>query len=748
MGNNIADWESELQESLRGSPTDYQMAGALLSAVPGRVEWERFTTAVRDEWWVWSADASRWPNCLLVLYAGLAFFEYEDRQFWPKLSALVQRDITNNLQSEINRAFADAARKIGLRILTRARGGDYVGSAVYHIGVPISLWDGFLDVCAWALLQDEWQTLSETEWQDAMAGCAGGRIRLRKFLTDNREAANAFIHEMLDARRVLSEDGSLKISDIKQATLLRQEYFDEVPETAEFLRPSDPDSLFADRVRLFWDEQGCHISLNLPPVASDKLPASWRVGDVTQEAASTADALHLDADSFVSALTVELSSAAGQEAKRLRGLEPFGLFDDETNRFANPEREQLPVSRYTIISRFPLEDISRTGFSEEESANEAYELRDGTTCFLTRLYPTSNAPEATFTVRDKAIRLRFRPVFKIETRMVVGEGRFSAHFLREIGRLTVERLPQLFVAIPKGQFKNAGTVLQRKFDVVVDDAQAYVAYGRWERHHEDAHREFYSWCWSNKPVGKKLAPRTLHGFTELDRRDFEVPALDGPRTISVAAKELQLRFTHEIEIVKPFSGMESRWRNLPGSFLPWFLVCQMPDGIALDEMLLIQAMIAPASAFTAHSLFRALCRYANFGFLSRRGQKWRIEESRVAIRRQQNKCDTLYCGDPSILWGLYRHILSSNRNLQRRLSTSRIQDRQLPSDGGPDRQPRVHRVIRAGEQEGQALPIIEVVQGRRHPPCLRMVWGSRIEGSVRSYLEHRGVRVEIDLWRP
>ena len=32
--------------------------------------------------------------------------------------------------------------------------------AAYHIGVPLSLWDGLLEVCEWALLQDDWKDLS------------------------------------------------------------------------------------------------------------------------------------------------------------------------------------------------------------------------------------------------------------------------------------------------------------------------------------------------------------------------------------------------------------------------------------------------------------------------------------------------------------------------------------------------------------------------------------------------------------
>src|ERR1043165_5798912 len=92
-----------------------------------------------------------------------------------------------------------------------------------------------------------------------------------------------------EARPILTEDESLTINQIKQACLLRQEYFDEVPETAEFLRPSDPESLFKDGARLVWNDHQRRISLYLPSVARDNLPEVWKFEGLTQEAAATPD---------------------------------------------------------------------------------------------------------------------------------------------------------------------------------------------------------------------------------------------------------------------------------------------------------------------------------------------------------------------------------------------------------------------------------------------------------------------------
>ena len=57
---------------------------------------------------------------------------------------------------------------------------------------------------------------------------------------------------MLDARELLRDDPTLTLSALKEVCRLRREYFEEVPETADFLREDDPESLFADQARLSW----------------------------------------------------------------------------------------------------------------------------------------------------------------------------------------------------------------------------------------------------------------------------------------------------------------------------------------------------------------------------------------------------------------------------------------------------------------------------------------------------------------
>ena len=328
MENRLENWESNIEEELCCiEVAERQKAGALLRVVPNHADWDRFLATVKKEWWIWRHDLTRYPNCLVVLYGGLAFYEYDENKFWPQFAEAVGDRVPANRQIDINRQFAEAAESFGLKIRQRDSGMDFVGSAVYHIGIPLSMWDGFLEICEWALWQDDWKGLSDQGWSEAVTKRAGSRTRLRNFLLDNREAASAFIQEMHDAREILIEDELLAISDLKQACILRQEYFDEVPETAEFLRPANPESLFRDRARLVWDEQHYCINLHLPAVANEKLPATWTVGTRTQAAATAPDILTLNSEAFAHSLLLSLQSGQHSETQWLRGVAPWGLFD-------------------------------------------------------------------------------------------------------------------------------------------------------------------------------------------------------------------------------------------------------------------------------------------------------------------------------------------------------------------------------------------------------------------------------------
>jgi hypothetical protein len=204
MLSNLTKWETRFEKRLAElDPDKCGRAGALLPFVPDREEWDDFLGVVRDSWWTWKPNIGLCPKCLVVLYGGLAFFEYEDRKLWPKFAQVVGAEtIPVNQQTDINAAFAGSATELGLKILQRPHGTLYVGSAVFHVGIPLSLWDGFLEFCEWALWNDQWKDLDNQDWETEVTSRAGGRTRLRSFLIDNREAAGDCIREMLDAQGV------------------------------------------------------------------------------------------------------------------------------------------------------------------------------------------------------------------------------------------------------------------------------------------------------------------------------------------------------------------------------------------------------------------------------------------------------------------------------------------------------------------------------------------------------------------
>ena len=633
----LEPWEDRFREDIEKiDETKRQKAGALLPVIPCHEDWDKFLDSAKMTWADWRRDMGQFPYCLIVLYGGLAYYKYDVNTFWPQFAEAVgEAPLPTNQRSEVNDVFAKAAKTCGLKIRQRSHGTDYVGSAVHLIGVPLSLWDGFLEICEWALSWDNWTELSNEEWSNVLTKRAGSRTRLKNFLLDNRDTTSAFIQEMHDARKILTEDQSLTIGDLQQASLLRQEYFDDVPETAEFLRPEDPDSLIKDRARLVWDEGSARISLYLPAVSLDKLPATWKIGALTQEAASTPDVIILNAEAFVPSLVLKLES--GQQ--RISGIAPWRLFDLDRTRFVDSEcRQQFPIHSYAIISRKPLDDIQRKGFGEEDNPiNDLYELEDGTSCYVTRLWPVEKQAELSVTHAGVTKKLTFRPQSKIEARIFAGEGNYAANFCCYNERLKLERLPLLCIAIPFGSFQDTETVLRHKFLVHVGEQ---LAEGIWEKRHEDDRQEFYFWRW-----GDELQPRKKV-------------------TVFVKSPGLGIKFDYQIEMLLPKDGMDECWQNLPGAFLPWVLLAQpavgTKEGMKWNDLLLAKEAIAPEQQLSPYRLRK----YEKHGLLKQCGVRWLIAESRAIFEPAvAGECNLRFCGNPAVLWSLFRYMSDKTSDL-------------------------------------------------------------------------------------
>jgi hypothetical protein len=332
------------------------------------------------------------------------------------------------------------------------------------------------------------------------------------------------------------------------------------------------------------------------------------------------------------------------------------------------------------------------------------------------------------TQQGRVGKFRFRSTAKIEPRFFVGEGRNAACFTRFEDRFAIEKLPLLCITVPHGYFTNPGSVLQSKFSVIVDKPESYRTFGKWEKHHEDDAQEFFFWRWAERPIKEKREPRTFHSFGELSIKDFAPPDLTGLRTIYIKASTLGIEFPpYQIKILEPQPDLEECWKNLPGSFLPWFILCQSQTGMKWDDLLLTRDIVAPGQQIS----LPVLRQYAKYGLLVQQGQAWKIAESRAVLKTPRGEFQVLFCGDPSVLWNLYRDILSTTPGLLKR--------RGLWLENEP------------------LLPHVEVLNEKGQPPFLFIQWSpmrwSRdliraLAVKVPKYLTDHDVHIVPDLWRP
>jgi hypothetical protein len=710
MLETLADWETYFAAKVQCGVSSIGTSHApLLPIVPDRVTWDEFLVSVRGEWRAWKRQLSKYPSCLLMLYCGLAFYEYDENTFWPQFAnAVGSEELPANQQTEINGAFASTVRLFRLEIKLRDKGTDFVGSAVNLIGIPLSLWDGFLEICDWAIWQADWRSLSDEEWAETIERRSGSRTRLRRFLTENRKSATGFIEDVLDVRQILSNEPHLTVGDIARASILRQEYFDDVPETADFLRPQNPDSLFPFRVRLIWNERRQNISVLLPAISRDRLPAVWCVGSHQQKAGLSPDELVLNSDAFTNLIPVTLQFGEERETRHVRGVNEWGLFDLENDgRLANISRDHLPLRSYALISRSEIDLESRTGFDESDNqVNEPFELGDGTVCFLTRLWPTGKHAAISLKINDHCTTIRFKTRARVEARFITGCGAKAAHFNRTPdGSIKIDHLPVPCVAIPCGYFKDNAVALDHEFTICIDGR---VASGRWEHVNvRDAlDRDYYRWRWDRMPwlEHRPGAATTIKSLSQLSEV-FKSPDLRGNRQISIEAKP-HISENIEVRMVnRERKAINRCWSNLPGAFVPMFLLCQSTDGMRWDDLVLAKDVIAPTSRLSPYVLHK----YEHLGIVMRRGHLWAIRENRAESVPLENEAFQLkYCGDPSILWGLYRRMICDIRE--------------------------------------EFLPVIDVVDKRGEVAYLTMAWPVHCRHEIERYLSRNSVVVSGSLW--
>jgi hypothetical protein len=505
-------------------------------------------------------------------------------------------------------------------------------------------------------------------WRDAISRRLGGQARLIKFLVDNRDTATQFVREMLDARRVLSTDRTLTVSEIAQALILRAEYFDEVPETADFLRPDDPESLFSDRAKLAWDEERQTISLHLPPVLRKSLPATWRCTGREQTAADTATELALNSAAFITTLRLELESVTGFTRQRIAAIDEWALYDEVRKRFVNRSRDRLPVSQYTLISLQPLKPNLDHGWSQDPAdpaIDIAHQLDDGTSIYISRLFPQSRRPKLQI---GDGPWIHFAQRRNVALRVFCGDkphnaARFS---LSPDCTIRTETWPRPFLEVPLCLVPDDD--IPSEFSVLLDGQSAR---GKWKLYEfdppnvedEKAERAFYFWQWDQRPILPPPNASTIHNsFSELDARSLEPQILDwtGKHTLHVESRRLgRLPFgTQEeckFELVQPTP--DHLWPAKWGDYIACVLLAQVEDEATWEEVRFAREATAMWTEINLNAVYYQIRKLEQYGLLVARGHRYQDFRSRIALANiQNNLLRGEFCGLSSKLYELVRKV--------------------------------------------------------------------------------------------
>ena len=259
-------------------------------------------------------------------------------------------------------------------------------------------------------------------WEDAIYLWLGGRKNLRAFFVENHPTARKWIDEMLEARLILDKNPDWTLDDVAQISHLRPEYFDEVPETAIFLRPIETETLFRDRprLRLRWQPGVVALQLETPRLKDeDLLPSDWHILAQRVAASTNPVSIPLHRGAFTQDLALKLVRVQDElAAYQLRGVWPWGLWSESGGAFISLQARELPMDDYVLVSRSPLDFTNRDGWlgddEDETRWNQEAQMPDGLTCFVSRLVP--DARRAALEVVGWH-RITFAPRARLELRV-------------------------------------------------------------------------------------------------------------------------------------------------------------------------------------------------------------------------------------------------------------------------------------------------------------------------------------------
>jgi hypothetical protein len=390
----------------------------------------------------------------------------------------------------------------------------------------------------------------------------------------------------------------------------------------------------------------------------------------------------LNGKAFVSGLCVNLQSGEQSCSVEMPGLHPYGLFDEQRQRFANLKRTRLPTSAYRLISKEHIHiETKEKEWTVEE--NEAVELEDATQCFVTYLWPVSDRPQL---VINGCQTLRFGRVERVNLRIYSGSE--NSHVLRFGWRdenLIAERLPHLVLEIPCGFLSDedvSDEEMRAEFAVLLD---GQVASGRWvwfQNYPETSPEwDYYEWHWDNAQV---------------PQRSYEVKV----RSQKVGDLPLGQRPSQRVTIASPTDDALWPRPSQLGKFWIWTLLAQIQDEPTWEEFWIASQAIA------------------GFQDLKINQNDWKKleEHGYVRLRRQFTVQKSALEFKPGGEIESVAHFAG------------------LPN--------RLYSLV----QKVKPLKPIKVVEERGLPPCLEIVWPAHQRQFLRSICPQAGITLVDKLW--
>ena len=114
----LPHWEERFEKAIRSTPDDKRRrVGGLLGVVPSRESWEGFVQDVRNTWDTWEPALYAQPSCFVMLYSGVAFFEFQSGNFWEGFAATLNvHKVATNEQSKLNQCYRSSAQLFDLEV--------------------------------------------------------------------------------------------------------------------------------------------------------------------------------------------------------------------------------------------------------------------------------------------------------------------------------------------------------------------------------------------------------------------------------------------------------------------------------------------------------------------------------------------------------------------------------------------------------------------------------------------------------